>query len=145
MTARRWRCSLSRTRFGGKVRVAWAIEFLSVAWVRAHARGSVACGLAFRRSDLITTHQQSVSEIVQRNVVCLIALFVCCLFDRCATATISCAACFWQGVPQNLLRSRAQYVCANSFRKSSCSGCTANDISRKQFVRNFDQRGRTLV
>jgi protein-L-isoaspartate(D-aspartate) O-methyltransferase len=35
---------------------------------------------------------------------------------------------------------RSQYPFANFVRKSPRSGCTANDISRKQFVRNFDQR-----
>ena len=46
---------------------------------------------------------------------------------------------------QNSSLARAQYPCANFVGNSSCSGCTANDINHTQFVRNFDQRGRTLV
>jgi hypothetical protein len=35
--------------------------------------------------------------------------------------------------------------CANFVRKSSSSGCSANDITRTQFVGNIDQHVGTLV
>ncbi len=49
-----------------------------------------------------------------------------------------------RGHPQKCLASSAQYPCANFVRNSSCSGCTADDISRTQFVVNFDQRSRNI-
>jgi hypothetical protein len=97
--------------------------------------------LAFQRSDFITTHQQSVSEIVQRGVVCLMRNVVCLLFVwslRAASMRFSIFEVEAGATPQNCLASTGQCPRANSFGKWRGSVLVLKNDSR---VRNCrDQR-----
>jgi hypothetical protein len=84
-----------------------------------------------------------------RTALQLCLMFVSCLIDRCVGIERGrdhpLRLAIKGGGDQNSSPRAHEYPFANFVRKSSCSGCTANDINRKQFVRNFDQRDRTLV